>query len=625
MARRSKQLRDVSSHVANWLPQIFGQRRRRKSSRARRSRGFPRHFASRLTGIEALEDRLLLATVVLTPSKDNTLIEIPAGRSNGTGELFAGRVSGNQGASIRRALMAFDLSQIPGGSTVTEASLALTVSKVGGNGSPESMALQKLTADWGEGTSTGGGQGGPATTGDATWQHRFFSSSDWTNPGGDFVQTVSATTTVSGAGDTPVWSSAGMVTDVQSWLGAPNTNFGWILVGNESLPRTVKRFNSKDSGSNPPRLTVTFTEATASITLAIAANNISEGAGAGATVGSVTRTGGASNALVVNLTSNDTSEVRVPVSVTIDAGQVTSPSFNIDAVDDDVVDGTQTVTLTASVNGLTDSTDTLDVLDDDVATLTLSIAAGSVSEAAGPAATTATITRNTSTASALVVNLTSSDASEATVPAAVTIPAGETTSPPFNIDAVDDAVVDGTQSVVITASGPGFVDGTDNLDVTDNDVATLMLVIAADSISEGAGAAATTATVSRNTNTTSALLVSLASSDTSEATAPATVTIAAGQTTSPVFNIAAVDDALVDGTQTVTITAQATGLADGTDSVDVTDDEVGGSHVNHRRRLVFGSCRCGGHDGYDQPQHRHGQRPGGQLGQRRPQRSDRAG
>ena len=112
MARRSKQLRDVSSHVADWLPQIFGQRRRRKSSKARRSRGFPRHFASRLTGIEALEDRLLLATVVLTPSKDNTLIEIPAGRSNGTGELFAGRVSGNQGASGAARIIDFLNSQV---------------------------------------------------------------------------------------------------------------------------------------------------------------------------------------------------------------------------------------------------------------------------------------------------------------------------------------------------------------------------------------------------------------------------------------------------------------------------------------------------------------------------------
>ena len=471
--------------------------------------------------------------------------------------------------------MAFDLTGVPTGATVTAASLDLTVSRAGTDPAANSMSLHKVNADWGEGTSTGGGQGTPATTGDATWLRRFFDTSSWANSGGDFVQTVSATATVRGAGDAPRWSSAGLVADVQSWVASPSGNFGWILVGDETTPRTVKRFNSKDRGSNPPQLTVTYSDAPASISLTIAADDVAEGAGPGATRGTVTRTGDTSSALVVNLNSNDTTEVTVPVSVTIDAGQATSPFFDLDAVDDSIVDGTQTVTLTASAAGFSDATDNVNVLDDDVATLTLTIVADSISEGAGPAATTATVTRNTDTAGALVVNVASSDAGEATVPAMVTILAGETTSTPFNVNAVDDAVVDGTQSIVVTASAPGFVDGTDNLDVTDDDVPTLTLIIAADSISEGDGAAATTATVVRNTDATNPLVVNLASSDTSEATVPATVTIAAGQMTSPAFNIAAVNDALADGTQTVTVTASATGLASGTDTVDVLDDDTG--------------------------------------------------
>ena len=54
---------------------------------------------------------------------------------------------------------------------------------------------------------------------------------------------------------------------------------------------------------------------------------------------------------------------------------------------------------------------------------------------------------------------------------------------------------------------------------------------------------------------------------------PGTVTILDGQASAS-FNIDAVDDALVDGTQSVTITASATGYTSGTDSVDVTDDET---------------------------------------------------
>jgi len=53
--------------------------------------------------------------------------------------------------------------------------------------------------------------------------------------------------------------------------------------------------------------------------------------------------------------------------VTIAAGQATSPAFNINAVDDTVVDSSQTVTITAAVSGYVSGTDTADVLDDDVA------------------------------------------------------------------------------------------------------------------------------------------------------------------------------------------------------------------------------------------------------------------
>ncbi len=87
------------------------------------------------------------------------------------------------------------------------------------------------------------------------------------------------------------------------------------------------------------------------------------------------------------------------------------------------------------------------------ASLTLTIAAPSISEAGGTGATTATVTRNTDTTDPLVVYLTSSDTTEAAVPGSVTIPANQA-SATFNINAVDNAVVDGTQNVTITAAVP---------------------------------------------------------------------------------------------------------------------------------------------------------------------------
>ena len=166
---------------------------------------------------------------------------------------------------------------------------------------------------------------------------------------------------------------------------------------------------------------------------------------------------------------------------------------------------------------------------DEASQLTVTIASASIGEGDGSAATTATVSRNSDTTNALTVSLISNDTSEASVPATITIAAGQTTSAPFTIDAVNDAIVDGTQTVTITATATAHADGTDTLDVTDDDNNGLTLSIAAASVSEGAGTGATTATVSRNTDTTNALIVTLTSSDTSEATVAGSVTIPAGQ------------------------------------------------------------------------------------------------
>jgi hypothetical protein len=58
------------------------------------------------------------ATVTLAPSKDNTLIETSPAvgeLSNGQGAIFAGRTNQAAGSSLRRGLMAFDLSSLPAG------------------------------------------------------------------------------------------------------------------------------------------------------------------------------------------------------------------------------------------------------------------------------------------------------------------------------------------------------------------------------------------------------------------------------------------------------------------------------------------------------------------------------
>ena len=49
--------------------------------------------------------------------------------------------------------------------------------------------------------------------------------------------------------------------DVQRWLDDPATNFGWLLLGDESENQTTKRFDSKENPDQEDRpiLTVEFT------------------------------------------------------------------------------------------------------------------------------------------------------------------------------------------------------------------------------------------------------------------------------------------------------------------------------------------------------------------------------
>ena len=285
----------------------------------------------------------------------------------------------------------------------------------------------------------------------------------------------------------------------------------------------------------------------------------------GTAMGTVTRaTTDIGADMLVVLTSSDTSEIVVPASVTIRAGQV-SANFNVLAVDDTLLDGTQVVTVTAQAFSITPSQAKLSVTDYE--TLSLQIDRASISEADGQAV--AVVSRsNLDFSQELIVNLSSSDTSELIVPASVTIPANRS-SVSFSLAAVDDALLDGTQRVAVTVSAVGYVGSSKDIDITDAE--SLTIAIQAATISENGGV--TTGLVSRsNTDTSAALVVSLVSSDTSEVFVPVTVTIPGGQGSAS-FTITAVDDTLLDGTQLASISASAAGYASASGSLSVADFE----------------------------------------------------
>jgi len=194
-----------------------------------------------------------LADVVeIGASKDNSMMSESGDLSNGSGEYtFAGKIALGD---LRRALYAFDVAgAVPADATIDNVTLTLNMSRtiVGAI----DCALHRVQSDWGEGASDAPGEEGTgvqAQTGDATWQHTFYDTDFWGTAGGDFDASASAVTSVSDVGFYN-WSSAGMTADVQGWLDFPSTSHGWIVICDEDIWPSAKRFDSKENANSMTR------------------------------------------------------------------------------------------------------------------------------------------------------------------------------------------------------------------------------------------------------------------------------------------------------------------------------------------------------------------------------------
>ena len=98
---------------------------------------------------------------------------------------------------------------------------------------------------------------------------------------------------------------------------------------------------------------------------------VGEGQGTLVDAGTVTISGTLAGDLSVSLLSGDTSELTVPATMTIPAGQL-SGAFNVTVVDDLEHDGQQTAAVSASAAGFGGDSDTTVVADNEVSHLTVS-------------------------------------------------------------------------------------------------------------------------------------------------------------------------------------------------------------------------------------------------------------
>jgi len=128
--------------------------------------------------------------------------------------------------------------------------------------------------------------------------------------------------------------------------------------------------------------------------------------------------------------------------------------------------GVQRLSTNTATVGIDNVKVDFDSTDPSVVTLTLASTVTALNETGPNATSTVQVTRNGDLGNATVVSLSSNDTTEATVPLSVTIPAGQS-SVTFTVTAVNDTVIDGTQTARITGTAALYTAGSISLTVAD--------------------------------------------------------------------------------------------------------------------------------------------------------------
>lgn len=304
--------------------------------------------------------------------------------------------------------------------------------------------------------------------------------------------------------------------------------------------------------------------------------------------------------VTIALTSMDSGECSVPASVVLNSTNwQQGRQFTVTGVNDDFIDGAQSCVITTSAtssdtnyNAIAVADPTVTVQDDDHAEVLISAVTPTVIE---PSSSTVVVFKLTSRPTAPVaVTLQSADPDECSVPGQVVLNSTNwKTGVGTNVSAVDDDIDDDNRTCRITSA----VSSSDSdynalavnlfgLTVQDNDTAGTVVSPGVLNIGEPDSSAIFTVTLT--SEPTATVTVNLFSSDLSECSAPATVTITPAQWRTGVgIPVTAVDDAIKDNArpcvmQTTTSSSDAkyNALAIADVTVTVADDDQAGVVVS---------------------------------------------
>jgi hypothetical protein len=277
----------------------------------------------------------------------------------------------------------------------------------------------------------------------------------------------------------------------------------------------------------------------------------------------------------VNLSSSNPAVASVPASVPIAAGATVSSSFTVTTA---AVSSSTQVTITASVNGATGSVVVT------VNPIGVSFSIPNLTVAGGNTASNSLTLASPAPAGGLTFNLASSDPSIATVPASVTVAAGATSSPTFNITA---AVVATSTTATIFASLSGVSGTIASATVLDQSPQVTSVVLTPPTVTGGLSTTQNVVDIS-GLAPAGGMTITLSSSKPQIAVVPATVTVPANASVSLPFTLTA---GYVGATTTATITATSS-TASAQATVTVNPDAV--ASVNLTATILVGGTKSSG-------------------------------
>ncbi len=277
-------------------------------------------------------------------------------------------------------------------------------------------------------------------------------------------------------------------------------------------------------------------------------------------------------------TAEDGTDYTIPATVTIPAGE-TSATIEVTPIEDTFAEGPETVELTLAASDsynldTTAQAATVTIADNEEFTgpiITIAATENASEEEEAPGSFT--VSRTGDTTAPLEVTYTIDGTATnvddyAEISTTVTIPAGES-SATIEVTPVDDTAIEGTETVSLTLdASDSYTLGASNsatVNIADNDqvdpINPVITIVATDNAASEEGEAPGSFTVSRTGDTTAPLEVTYTIDGTATnvddyAEISTTVTIPAGES-SATIEVTPVDDTAIEGTETVSLTLDA--------------------------------------------------------------------